>query len=260
LSSVAPQPPRKRFLLEVAIASIEDARAAEAGGADRLELNAALSLGGLTPSLGALTEARQAITLPLFAMLRPRPGAFCYSASEFRVLLRDLDLLLSHGADGVVVGILNADATVDRIRCGEVVRQAGCHPVVFHRALDLTPDPTQALEALIDIGVHRVMTSGQEATALAGASNIAALARLAAGRIEVLPAGGVTADNVFELLRQTSCDQVHGSLRGIGRDPSAERRPELTFSRPAPPPDLYEITDGAHVRRLREAMDTLPRG
>jgi copper homeostasis protein len=257
---IAPEPPRTRFLLEVAVASVEDARAAESGGADRLELNAALSLGGLTPSLGTLLEVRQATRLPLFVMLRPRPGAFCYNPAEFRVLLRDLDFLLSHGADGIVFGILKEDGTVDRLRCREVVRQAGDHPVVFHRALDLTPEATQALEVLIDLGVCRVMTSGQKPTALAGASCIAALVRHAAGRIEVLPAGGITSSNAVELLRQTSCDQVHGGLRGLGRDPSALGRPELTFSDPPPTPDLYELTDGALVRRFREALDTLGRG
>lgn len=257
---IASQPVKQRLLLEVAIASIEDAQAAEAGGADRLELNAALSLGGLTPSLGALIEVRHATRLPLFVMLRPRPGAFCYRRAEYRVLVRDLDLLLSHGADGIVFGILNEDATVDRIRCRDVVRQAGNHPVVFHRAFDLTPEATQALEMLIDLGIRRVMTSGQQRTALAGASQIAALVRQSAGRIEVLPAGGINCGNVVELLRQTSCDQVHGGLRGSGRDPSALGRPDLTFATLPLPPDLYELTDGALVKRLRDAIDNLSNG
>jgi copper homeostasis protein len=260
LPGIAPQSGRKRFLLEVAVASVEDAQAAESGGADRLELNAALSQGGLTPSLGTLLEVRQASRLPLIVMLRPRPGAFCYSQAEFQVLLRDLDLLLSHGADGIAFGILNEDATVDPLRCREVVRQAGGRPVVFHRAFDLTPEATQALDVLIDLGVNRVLTSGQMPTALAGASRIAALHRRAAGRLEVLPAGGITASNVMELLRQTSCDQVHGSLRGIGRDPSALGHPKLTFSRSPPPPDQYERTDGAGVRSLREALDSFGNG
>jgi copper homeostasis protein len=260
LPGLTPQPPRKRCLLEVAIASVEDAQAAESGGADRLELNAALCLGGLTPSLGTLLEVRQATRLPLFAMLRPRPGAFCYSPAEFRVLLRDLDLLLNHGADGIVFGILNEDATIDRLRCHEVVRQAGGRPAVFHRAFDLTPEATQALDVLIDLGVNRVMTSGQMPTALAGASRIATLIRLASGRFEVLPAGGIRPENVGELLRQTCCNQVHAGLRGVGRDPSALGRPELTFSRPPPPPELYERTDGAGVRSLRAALDLLGNG
>lgn len=254
------QPASKRLLLEVAIASVEDAQAAEAGGADRLELNAALSLGGLTPSLGTLVEVRQATRLPLFVMLRPRPGAFCYSPAEYRVLRRDLDLLLNNGADGIVFGILNEDATVDRLRCREVVRQAGNHPVVFHRAFDLTPKPVLALEMLIDLGVGRVMTSGQQRTALAGASKIAILVNQAAGRIEVLPAGGINSDNVVELFEQTCCDQVHGGLRGSGRDLSALGRAEITFSTPPLPPDLYELTDGALVKRLRQAIDSLSPG
>lgn len=258
--SIAPEPPKTRFLLEVAIASVEDAEAAEAGGADRLELNGALSLGGLTPSLGALIEVRRATRLPLLAMLRPRPGAFCYSPAEYRVLVRDLDLLLSHGADGIVFGILNEDATVDRIRCRDVVRQAAHHPVVFHRAFDLTPEATHALEILIDLGICRVMTSGQQRSALAGARAIASLVRLAAGRIEILPAGGINSDNVVELLEQTCCAQVHGGLRGSGRDPSGLGRPEIDFSTRPLPPDLYERTDGALVRRLRHAIDTLGNG
>jgi copper homeostasis protein len=257
---LAPQPPRKRFLLEVAIASVEDAQAAESGGADRLELNAALSLGGLTPSLGTLLEVRQATKLPLLVMLRPRPGAFCYNAAEFRVLLRDFDVLLSNGADGIVFGILNEDATIDRFRCHEVVRHAGGHPVIFHRAFDLTPAAAEALDVLIDLGVSRVMTSGQRPTALAGAPCIARLVRLASGRIEVLPASGITPDNVAELLQQTSCDQVHGSLRGVGHDSSALGRPDVTFSRPPLAPDLYERTDTESVRCLRQALDTLGSG
>jgi copper homeostasis protein len=256
----APQPPGKRFLLEVAVASVEDAKAAESGGADRLELNAALSLGGLTPSLGTLAEVRRETKLPLFVMLRPRPGAFCYSAAEFRVLLRDLDIALGHGADGIVFGILNEDATIDRVRCREVVRHAGGRPVVYHRALDLTPDLAQALEALIDLGAARVMTSGQNPTAFAGASCIAALVKRAAGRIEILPAGGITGGNAAELLRLTCCDQVHAGLRGTGRDLSAGAHPELTFSSPPPRPDCYELTDVALVRRLRGALDALGNG
>jgi copper homeostasis protein len=253
----APQSAPRRFLLEVAVAGVEDALAAAAGGADRLELNAALSLGGLTPSLGTLLEVRQATSLPVFVMLRPRPGAFCYRPAEYRVLLRDLDLLLSHGAAGIVFGILNEDATIDRTRCSEVVRQAGNHPVVFHRAFDLTPDPTEALELLIDLGVRRVMTSGQQAKALAGAARIAALVGRATGRIEILPAGGINDGNVVELLERTGCDQIHGGLRASGRDPSALGRPDLTFSTSPLPPELFELTDGSLVKRLRETMDKL---
>lgn len=153
--------------------------------------------------------------------------------------------------------ILNEDATVDRVRCREVVRQSEKHPVVFHRAFDLTPDPGQALELLIDLGICWVMTSGQQPTALAGASRIASLVRQAAGRIEILPAAGITGENVVELLRQTSCNQVHGSLRGMRQDRSALGNPTLNFSSHPLAPDLYEVTDELAVKRLRATLDQL---
>src|SRR5215470_7133525 len=117
-------PQGRHVLLEVPIASVEDALAAQEGGADRLELNAALSLGGLTPSLGTLIEVKAAVALPVFVMIRPRPGGFAYSKTDFQVMQRDLDLALQHGANGIVLGILTEDGRVDMDRCRRVVRQA----------------------------------------------------------------------------------------------------------------------------------------
>src|SRR6516165_10789677 len=162
----------RRVLLEVAVASVEDALAAHKGGADRLELNAALSLGGLTPSLGTLIEVKAAVALPVLVMIRPRPGGFAYGEADFNVMRRDADLALQHGADGIVFGILTADGRVDVDRCGKLVRQTGERAAVFHRAFDVTPDPFAALEQLIDLGFPRVMTSGQEETSYNGAPRI----------------------------------------------------------------------------------------
>src|SRR5262245_45547573 len=119
------RPPSRRVLLEVPVASVEDALAAQAGGADRLELNAALSLGGLTPSLGTLMEVKAAVALPVFVMIRPRPGGFAYGATDLQVMKRDTDLALRHGAEGIVFGILTADGRVDGDRCRCLVRQVG---------------------------------------------------------------------------------------------------------------------------------------
>jgi copper homeostasis protein len=150
-------------------------------------------------------------------MARPRAGDFCYEASEFDVLLRDASLLLDHGADGVAFGVLTADARIDLKRCRKVmgVIKAGA-VAVFHRAFDRVRDPVVALEQLIDLGVHRVMTSGQQPTALRGAGLIARLVERAAGRIEVLPAGGVRPSNARRILSQTRCAQLHSSLRERG--------------------------------------------
>ena len=154
--------------LEICTASVEDCLAAEQGGADRIELNCALMLGGLTPSLGCLREALATVRIPIIAMIRPRAGGFNYSATELKVMLNDLESALAAGAAGIAFGILNADGTVDRARCQEVVSRCAGRQVVFHRAFDVTPDPLTALDQLADLGVTRVMTSGQEANAYNG--------------------------------------------------------------------------------------------
>ena len=246
------EPPRRRVLLEVPVAAVEDALAAQAGGADRLELNAALALGGLTPSLGTLMDVKGAATLPVLVMVRPRPGGFAYSAADFRVMQRDTDLALQHGADGVVFGILTAEGHVDGERCRRLVRQVGERAAVFHRAFDVTPDPFAALEQLIDLGFRRVLSSGQEETAYNGAPLLAALIRRGAGRIEVLPAGGINRFTVTDVVARTGCDQVHASLRTTREDRSVAARPQVAFGGAVKvPEDRYTTTSPEAVAELR---------
>ena len=181
---------RRHIKLEICTASAEDCATAEQSGADRVELNCALMLGGLTPSLGALREARAAIRIPLIAMIRPRAGGFCYSASDFKVMQRDTEIALKEGADGIAFGILTPQGTMDLERCAQIVKLAAGRQVVFHRAFDVVPDPLATLDQLIDLGVTRVMTSGQESSAYNGTANIAQYLRHAAGRMEILPGRG----------------------------------------------------------------------
>jgi copper homeostasis protein len=238
-------------LLEVCVASVDDALAAQAGGAGRLELNTALALGGLTPSLGALLEVKRAVALPVVAMLRPRPGGFAYSDSDFAIMRRDLDLLLAHGADGVACGVLHDDGTIDERRCRALVEQAGAAQAVFHRAFDVTPDPLAALEQLIALGFRRVLTSGQQENAYNGAALIAELVRRAAGRIEILPAGGVNRFTAADILTRTGCDQVHASLRQPRLDPSTRSRPDISFGPGIKPPEgRYDATSAIAVAEL----------
>jgi copper homeostasis protein len=239
---------RPRVTVEICIASVDDAVAAAGGGADRVELNAALEVGGLTPSLGTLLEVRSAVSLPVIAMARPRPGGFCYSGAEFRTLRRDVDVALDHGADGVAFGLLTPDGRVDVRQCRQVVEQVGSRPggrfqgAVFHRAFDFTPDPLEALDTLIDLGIQRVMTSGQRRTAVEGADLIAALVRRAAGRIEILPAGGIRPGNAAALLARTGCDQLHASLRERRADESLHASRGATLV-PAPQSDPHAEGD-----------------
>jgi copper homeostasis protein len=205
-------PVPERVLLEVAVESVADAVAAEEGGADRLELCAALDLGGLTPSHGAYLEVRAATRLPVVIMIRPRPGDFVYAPAELRVMARDIDSFLPLRPDGFVFGALVGDGRVDVASVGHLVSRSGDVPSVFHRAFDRAPNQAEAIEQLIGTGFRRVLTSGREATALAGAPEIAKLVKRAAGRIEVLPCGRVRAGEVGEVVRLTGCGQVHGSF------------------------------------------------
>ena len=245
---------RPRPLLEVAIASPDDAVAARDGGADRLELNAALFLGGLTPSLGTLIEACARVSLPIITMVRPRGGGFAYSEAEFASMRRDVDLFLEHGAAGIAFGCLDEQGRVDEYRCRQIVAQVGpSRETVFHRAFDAIPDGLAALESLIGLGVRRVMTSGQEESAYAGSRRIAEFFANAAGRIEILPAGGINRFTIDDVLARTGCDQVHASLKASKRDGSTQTRPSVRFGGALhPAEDRYDATDPAAVAAIRE--------
>jgi copper homeostasis protein len=248
-------PQSRSVLLEVPVASVEDALAAQQGGADRLELCAALALGGLTPSLGTLIEVKAAVALPVCVMMRPRPGGFAYGGADFQVMQRDVDLALEHGADAIVFGILTADGRVDGDRCLRLLRQVGDRPAVFHRAFDVTPDPFEALTRLIELGFRRVMTSGQEENAYNGTDLIAEMIRRSAGRIEVLPAGGINRFTIADVIARTGCDQVHASLRMKCDDRSVAARPQVSFGGAIKlPEDRYDATGAAAVAKMRELL------
>lgn len=212
-------------------------------------------LGGLTPSLGCLREARAAIDIPLIAMIRPRAGGFCYSKTEFRVVVRDLESSLSEGADGIAFGVLTAAGDIDTRRCRVLAELARGKQIVFHRAFDVVREPMKAIEQLIDLGVTRVMTSGQEATAYNGATNIAGYIRQAAGRVEILPAGGINRFTVADVVRRTGCDQVHASLSTGAKDRSVRARPQVAFGGTLKPPEEeFSVTDPGAVTALRKLL------
>lgn len=243
---------RKKILLEICAASLEDCLAAQEGGADRVELNSALLLGGLTPSFGLLQEVRHALRIPIIVMIRPRPAGFCYSVAEFTVMQRDIESALAHGADGIAFGILHEDGMIDQPRCARIIQQAAGREIVFHRAFDVTPDATVALEQLIDLGVTRVLTSGQESSAYNGAAKIAELIRQAAGRIQILPAGGINRFTIADILARTGCEQVHASLTMPRSDASTRSRPQIKFGNAAfSDEEKYFVTNRAAVEELR---------
>lgn len=199
----------KRPVLEVCVDSVEAAMAAQGGGADRVALCADLMAGGTTPSAGAIQLARQHITIGLNVIIRPRGGDFCYSDIESEVMKRDIEIAREAGADGVVVGMLRMDGSVDTQRTGMLMEIARPLGVTFHRAFDMCRDPCKAMGALMDLGVDRVLTSGQEASALEGLDLIADLVERAGGRMIVVPCGAITERNVGKIVRESGAKEVH---------------------------------------------------
>ncbi len=197
------------ILIEVCVGSVADVRAAEVAGADRLELCGALELGGLTPSLGLVETVLAATRLPVIAMLRPRAGGFAYDRDEFAAIRADATRFLDLGAAGIVFGVLDRNGRVDAARCRELVALAAGAHTVFHKALDFVPDQRAALETLCELGCTRVLTSGGQPCALAGAAALRDLIAATGDRITVMPGGGLGAANVSEVIAVTRCREIH---------------------------------------------------
>ncbi|TIN77463.1 copper homeostasis protein CutC [Mesorhizobium sp.] len=208
-------------LIEICVEGIDGLLAAQAAGADRIELCASLVEGGVTPSFGMVRAAVELATIPFHVIVRPRGGDFLYSDAEYRSMLADISALRELGVAGVVVGCLNADGTIDEKRMSELVQAAGHLNVTCHRAFDMTRDPTDALEALIRSKVSRVLTSGQRDTALEGVALLADLVRQAGKRIIILGCGGLDPNNIAEVRERTGLTEMHfAALKDV---PSAMR-------------------------------------
>ena len=202
-----------RPLLEIAANSLASALAAQAGGADRVELCTGLELGGLTPSAAQIARVRERLSIPVYVLIRPRAGDFLYSDDELDTMQQDIETCLSIGCDGVVFGVLDADGRVDVARCRPLLASAGGMGVTFHRAIDMTHDLSQALEDVISLGAERVLTSGGAASAKDGVASIQSLVTQAAGRIVVMPGAGIKASNLGELVHATRATEFHASAK-----------------------------------------------
>jgi len=200
------------YSLEIAVESIEAALAAVRGGAHRLELCSQLAAGGLTPSTELIRAARKRISLPIFAMIRPREGDFVYSDFEFTTMQRDVEAAKQLGMNGVVLGLLRNDGSVDIERTRHLVELAGPLPVTFHRAFDTLPDLAAALDDVIHTGAARILTSGGAPTALQGLAKIARLVAAAQDRIVIVPGRGINSSNIREVVYRTRACEFHSGL------------------------------------------------
>ena len=240
-----------KVLLEICCGSLDDAIEAEAGGADRVELCSSLFFGGLTPSIGSISEAVRRLKIPIIAMIRPRGGGFCYTEPEFAAMIADAEAAMAKNVAGVVFGILTPDGAIDRKRTKQLRDICGPRDAVFHRAFDVTPDPFGALEELIDLGITRVLTSGQEDTVPEGLDLIKRLVDRAGDRIQVMPGGGIKPHNFNDVIAKTGCPQIHVAAFTTRTDDSTRNRPHVTFGGALMPPEnRYDITDRAIVQRL----------
>lgn len=199
--------------IEIATTDFITTQAAVHGGADRIELCAALSEGGITPSFGLIKKCREAFAVPLFPIIRPRSGDFLYTAEEFEIMLHDVKLCKAIGCDGVVIGLLNKDGGIDVKRTENLAAAAYPLDVTFHRAFDRCKEPFEALEQLIAIDCNRLLTSGQKPTAPEGVGLIAQLVKAADGRIVIMPGSGVRKENIKQLAEETGALEFHASLR-----------------------------------------------
>ncbi len=209
-------------MLEICCGSYYDAVQAASGGAKRIELNSGLHLGGLTPSLGTLELVKEHCDIQIAAMVRPRGGGFCYCSEDFEVMERDARLLASHGADAVVFGCLNPDASIHREqseRLISIIHECG-KEAVFHRAFDCTRSPYQSIELLIALGADRVLTSGLAAKAADGAGLLKELQENYGEQIEILAGSGIHAGNARKLMDDTGITQVHSSCKDWITDPT----------------------------------------
>lgn len=240
-------------LVEVCCGSVDDGLEAQAGGADRIELNSSLFFGGLTPSIGAVAEAKRLLHIPVMVMIRPRGGGFCYTRTEIDVMERDIDEAIAQGADGIVFGVLTEDGSIDEAACRRLLARAQGRQAVFHRAFDVMRDPEAGLERLIDLGFRRILTTGRRAQIEDGAETVRRVIAQARGRIEILP-GGMVPRNVTRLVREIGCSQVHIASFVRRFNPSAHGNAEIYFGAALfPPEDSYEVIDRSFVQSVRDA-------
>ena len=245
----------KDILVEVCVDSVESAMAAQEGGADRIELCDNLVEGGTTPSAGMIAACRNRLSIPIFVLVRPRGGDFLFSDVEEEVMLKDVASARELGADGVVIGALRADGSIDEERVFAMTRAAGSVSVTFHRAFDVSRDADEALEALVGLGIPRVLTSGQSPTALEGSGALAGIVRRAAGRIAILAGGGINEENAGRIVALTGVREVH--VRGTSTVESGMRfrSPRVTMGKTFLPDDYKRsVTDPARIRRIVDVV------
>ena len=240
-----------KYVIEIATTDYTTTQSAVDGGADRIELCAALTEGGTTASYGTIRKCREAFGVQLFPIIRSRSGDFLYSEEEFEIMFEDVKLCKELGCDGVVIGLLTKQGSVDLKRTSKLIETAYPLEITFHRAFDRCKDPFEAMERLIEIGCQRILTSGQRPTAPEGVELIAQLVKTADDRIIIMPGSGVRKENIKNLAEKTNAMEFHSSLRGKDRSKMEYIHPAFAESAES---YVNPGIDVAEVRALRSAL------
>lgn len=244
-------------VLEICIDSVESAIAAQQGGASRVELCDNLLEGGTTPSAGAIALARKNIGIDLNVIIRPRGGDFCYTEVEFEVMKYDIEGAKRLGANGVVIGLLNPDGSVDTVRTAALVELARPLSVTFHRAFDMLRNPHEALETLVSLGIDRVLTTGQESSALEGLDLITELVRQASDRIIIMPglSGVISERNVQKIITGSGVKEIHTTASTPLESQMTYRNLRSFMGGELRPPEFSRmVTDPQRVRDFVRAV------
>lgn len=246
------------YILEVCADSVQSAVAAQEGGADRIELCSGLVIGGLSPSPALFKQIRKYTDLKIRTLLRPRFGDFCYDDYEFQTLKEEVEMFRELGADGVVIGMLNPDGTLDMERMEVLVNAAGDIGITLHRAFDVCRDPYEALEQCASLGIDTILTSGQKSSAWEGRGLLAELAEQAAGRVEILAGAGVNPGVIEKLAGCTAVRAFHMSGKKVMDSRMEFRREGVPMGIPGF--SEFEIwqTDMEQVRRAVQVLQSLP--
>ena len=241
------------YKFEICANSVARCRAAQEGGADRVELCAGIPEGGTTPSVGMIRQARASISIGLNVIIRPRGGDFLYSESEIQEMLYDIQAAKELGADGLVFGCLRPDGTVDIVNMKRLMEAAGDTPVTFHRAFDHSSDPFQAMEDIIELGCARILTSGCQPTAREGVPLLAQLVEKAGDRIIIMPGCGIKEDNIAETARLSGAREFHFSAREPVESGMIFRNPQVAMGSEEDPYETVQTT----ARRVAATIASL---
>lgn len=243
------------FILEACVDSVESAIEAKKGGAMRLELCSDLIVGGTSPSLALYELVKEATKMKVHVLIRPRAGDFCYSQYEFRRMCREVELFKHAGADGVVIGMLKPDGTLDMQHMQELIKIAGNMHITLHRAFDMSKNPYETLEQAKKLGIQTILTSGQQNHCIDGAQLLKELVELSADQIDIMVGSGVNENNIEELIDRTQAHTFHLSGKKRHDSPMVYRKEQVTMGSKYIDEYAYWVTDSEKIRKVYTSLE-----